>query len=326
MNNKGMSTALLLAACFLAASVHSACLDTTTLNSLGFDKTQVVGTIAAPTVCKDIFATSGTCVPEATVKAKIKADTADLAEAISVSSVSVSVLETLQTSDGLTSAQKNGLKTIVSNMQSTQQKCLTAWNLIQQGVTCFLASGAASTNTRVNTQVFVDVDTDKVGAVLEDCLSWIDGICLLTTGVSFATGITLTDSSFQSEIDTYGAACNSLATYKNCAATDATCLTNRRTVLVNAIFQPYNYNFFPDPNRVDSIKTTLEKQLNNIKDWFNGFFSRRLVEEESTRTNAKSGGQDVATNGQNSGVATGTINSVAKLLVSVIALLAFIVM
>lgn len=326
MSNKRVAATRLLSAFLLIAMVQNACLDATTLASLGFSKTQTATVNASATICKDLFAGSGSCVPDATVQAKLDADNDDLLDAISVYNKSANILIKLQDSKDLTDAQKKQLNTIQTNMQSTQQQCLTAWNQIQQGITCYLASADASENTSVTNQVIVNVDTDKVGTVLDACLGWIDGLCLLTTGVSISTGISLNDSTFQKEIDTYGKACNDLTKYYNCDASDTACLSSRHSIIINSIFQPYNYDFFPDTITFDGIKSDVEKQFNKIKNWFKDAFSRRLVEESTTRTAAKSGGQDAATNGQNSGVQTETVNSVAKMLISIVATLAVVMM
>lgn len=291
----------ILIAAFLAAFTTSACLETTTLTNLGFGSTQASANIAAPTVCTDLFKDKGACVPEASVKAKLEADNKIFsANAEAMSDVGDS-LKSLAEIVGKSSADsKTAVEAIRTKVNSENSACIEAWSTLQQGITCYLASGDASTNTTVNgTNVTVKVNNATVGAYLDNCLSTIDAVCLLTAGVSISSSVTVTDSTFLSNQTAIGTACQALKT--NNGSTDAM-KAARYAVLINSVFKPYDASFFPNVSFFTSIGAKFEALGASVSSWFKSTFSRRLAEASTVKTESTAtGGADPKANGTNSG-------------------------
>ena len=294
-----------IVAILLAVSaIHGACLDSQVLKDLGFANTQANEKISAPTVCKDLIPTFGTCVPQADIEARIKTDNGNLGASFDIYGDLQKTLEEIEKvlKEATNTADEAKVAKIRDDMKTTQPACVTAYSTVQQGITCFLATGNASANTVVGAEVTVKLDTATVGAELEKCLQWVDGLCLLTTGFSASTGITLDDSLYQNNSVKFGPSCTKLKTYYTCAANDTACVSERRKLLIEVFFKPYDYNFIPASNILTNIRDGTKKLWENTKDFFKNLFDRRLlVSKSGTNTQSTTGGEDAVAHGNQSG-------------------------
>lgn len=288
--------------------IAGACLDTTTLKDIGFDNTQTLAIVPAPVVCTDLFKTSGTCVPEADVQAKITADNKNLQSSVEIfSSLSTAMNKLADTVGSSSASDKAAVNGILTRLSASKDGCITAWSTVQQGITCLLASGDASTYTTVSTTVDVNVDTIIIGSYLTACMDYIDLVCLLTAGVSVSTSVSVTDSIFLTNESEYKSSCTILNTNYSCS-TDA-CNTAKYNAIVNVFFKPYNYEFFPNSNIFTNITNKLKDLADQVSTWFKDLFSRRLLEDNDVNTRSSPSGADVKTYGTNSGQTKVTNNA-----------------
>lgn len=318
----------ILIAAFLAAFTTSACLDSTVLTNLGFASTQASANIATPTVCTDLFATKGACVPEASVKAKLEADNNTFsANAEAMADVSDSLSSLADIVGKVQASYKTSVQAIKTKVDSENSSCIEAWSTLQQGITCYVASGDASTYSTVDASgnVTVQVNGTTVGAYLENCLSTIDAVCLLTAGISISSDVTVSDSAFLSNKTTIGTACQTLKT--NYAGTDDASKNARYTVLINTVFKPYDASFFPNISFFTNISAKFEALGASVSTWFKSTFSRRLAESKTVNTQSSATGADPKANGTNSGYdkvkGSASTYAVTALVFSVIAALMY---
>lgn len=293
---------------FAAALARSACLDSSVLTSLGFSSTQALAVVSGPTVCTDLFATSGTCVPQAAVSAKFESDNSAFSARASVYGDLTSSLDSLASIVGNTSASaKASVQAISANATANADACVTAWSTLQQGITCILASGAASnftssvngTSTNSTATLTVNVNTAAVGPYLQSCMAYYDSLCLLTAGVSISSNVTVTDSTFLKSQSTLGTPCATLKSNYNCTTT--ACQTTIYNTLINNFYAPYDYTLFPDVSVFTEISTKIKGLGASISTWFKSTFDRKLATSPNVKTNSSSSGADAKTNGSNSG-------------------------
>lgn len=313
MQTKILSLVTLSLAISLASSE---CLSSDTLKAIGFDTTQDLAVVASPTVCTDLFKDVGTCVPEAEVEAKIKADNENFKARVNIfADVSEALTKLADTIGSESEADKTAIENILSRTESTKNSCVNAWSVVQQGITCYLASGSASTNTSVGTTVSVNVDRAVVGPYLESCLDYIDSICLLTAGMSISTSVTVSDTTFLTKTDTYLSGCQTLKTNYSCTTDE--CKNARYDAIINIFFKPYDYEFFPNSSIFANITDKLKDLADNVTDWFKDLFERRLLDESDVETRSASEGTDAKTYGEKSGQEKVTENaSIISMLVA----------
>lgn len=292
-----------------AALANSACLSADVLTSLGFSSTQAVAVIAAPTVCTNLFSTVGTCVPQDAVQAKLTADNSAFSAKADVYADVVTSLGDLATIVASTSADsKTQVQTIQANAKANSSACLEAWSTLQQGITCYLASGDASSNTTVNgSTVTVNLNSAIVGSYLQNCTAYIDSICLLTAGVSISSSVTVSDSAFLTNQATLGAPCQTLKANYGC--TTATCNQANYDVLINTFFQPYTYTIFPSISIFTDISTKFKSLSASISTWFSSVTSSGTSTSTSTNGSATTTATTGSANTSTSATTTGTNTS-----------------
>lgn len=293
-------TTAFLTLSLIATLASTACLSEKTLKDIGFSSTQGVAIIVAPIICTDVFKTSGSCVPETSVKGKIEADNENLQTRVNIFTDLKTAMQKLADTVESTNAQyKTTVENILTKTGASKNSCIEAWSTIQQGVTCYLASGDASANTTIGSTLEVSVNTSTVGAYLERCLDYIDSICLLTAGMSISSDVTVTDSTFLSKETSYKAECQTLKANYSCI-TDA-CKSARYDTIINVFFKPYDYDFFPSNSFFKDVTNKLKDLAGKVTDWFKDVFSRRLLEDSDVKTKSSPTGADVKTHGDNSG-------------------------
>ena len=281
--------------------ISSGCLDEETLKSVGFTSTQDLEVIDSPDVCTDLFSTSGTCVPEATVKAKIEADNNNFRSSVTVFANVSSALTNLASIVGSESEEnKEAIEKMEENTKNTRNSCIKAWNVVQQGITCYLACGDATENTSVDARVTVEVNRENVGEALEACKDYIDSMCLLTAGVSISSSVTVSDNLFLSKQAEYKSSCEVLKENYSCDTEE--CKKTTRDTIINVFFKPYNYSFFASANVFADISTEFEDLKENLEDLFKDTFGRRLSEASDVDAQSDSDGTDAKTHGEKSNV------------------------
>lgn len=293
----------ILALAIAVTLVKSTCLAPEVLKSIGFDATQDVATVKSPSVCTDLFKISGTCVPEAAVKAKMKADNSDLSDN---TSILIDMFTNIAELNGLLTEVAGSSKDDVENLKTTvkesQAKCVNAWNVIQQGITCYLASGDASSNTTVSTNVQISLNSTTVGPLLTNCLPVLVALCSFTAGVSFDTSEDASISGnplYQSNTELLKEPCSTLKTNYNCS-TDS-CIQAQYDIIINSFFAPYEYSIFPSATVAAQLNTAITTAQDNLKLLLNST-SRRLASSTSVKAKSNStGGADAKTYGENSG-------------------------
>ena len=296
--------------------ISSGCLDEETLKSVGFTSTQDLEVIDSPEICTDLFSTSGTCVPEATVKAKIEADNNNFRSSVTVFANVSSALTNLASIVGSESEEnKEAIEKMEENTKNTRDSCIKAWNVVQQGITCYLACGDASENTSVGAKVTVKVNRDNVGEALEACKDYIDSMCLLTAGVSISSSVTVSDNLFLSKQAEYKSSCEVLKENYSCDTEE--CKKTTRDTIINVFFKPYNYSFFTSANVFADVsfdnelenkevedKEVEDKEIEdkNQEDLLNNSSYRRLEEESDVDAESDPDGTDTKTHGEKSNV------------------------
>lgn len=282
--------------------VVSDCLSTDTLTSIGFGSTQSLATYTAATVCVDLFNTSGSCVPEADVKAKLEADNKNFEDSVNIFTYVSSALSTLaDTLSSTSTTDSNSIKSILTSLNNTKDGCIAAWSTIQQGITCYLASGEASSNSSVDTSVSVNINTSNDGSNLLACMDYIDAVCLLTAGTSISSTVTVTDTSFLSNETDYKSSCEILQANYSCTTDE--CMATKYDTIINVFFKPYDYGFFPSESIFTSITDKLSSIAEDVSSWFSDFFSRRLLDESDVVAVSSTSGIDASAYGDDSGVA-----------------------
>lgn len=237
------------------ALTRATCLSSETLASLGFDNTQDAEVIAAPTVCTDLFSSVGACVPEATVKAKLEADNADFADALSGYEAMYTAMIDLQV-EILTAAgaTQEIIDAATAEVESDKEKCVMAYSTIQQGMTCYAASAAASDNVSSDSEIVININTANAGATLQACNKLVGFTCMFTAGVTVEadTDASISNEGFDFENETrYKDACTNLQSMKDCTTTD--CTNSAYDIFINTFFSPYDYTVFPSEEIADKI-------------------------------------------------------------------------
>lgn len=281
--------------------ISNDCLAENTLKTLGFSSTQDAEVKSSPEVCTDLFSTSGTCVPEAEVKAKIEADNKNFKASVSVFAKVITELSSLGSLVNIEDDEnKKTMDNIMDKAKGSRNNCIKAWSVVQQGVTCYLASGDASNNTSVGANISVNVNRTQVGSHLEACLDNIDLICLMSTGVAISSSMTISEAMFLSKQAEYKSSCEKLRDNYSCDTEE--CKTARYDTIINIFFKPYNYSFFASVNAFADISDLLNDLADDISDWFENTFSRRLQEGSNVETKSDSDGTDAKKHGENSNV------------------------
>lgn len=281
----------------LTTSISSACLEATVLKDMGYANTTDAKKIDPASVCKELFSTVGTCVPEADVQKRIESETESLSDAINVSKGMAETLKTLSDAVKDNADHKKLVEDIKLKIEGDQTACVTAWSTVQQGVVCYLASAAASENTSVSaTEVAVTVNTDTVGAELDKCLDFLDGVCILQTGISISGDITITEADFQTGKEMYESSCKTLK--ENYSATDAAGKKKRYETIIK-LYKPFDHDLFPNNSLLDKAKKTLEDTFDKVKDFFSR--ERQLASDEDVILKPGSG-RDLVKDGNDSGL------------------------
>lgn len=309
------------------AYANSACLDATVLADLGFDSTISVAVESSPSVCTDLFSTVGTCVPDSVVESKLKSDndgvSASLGVMVDIFGANADLEATMLGTASATSTQISAAK---ASINAEVTACVTAWSTVQQGITCYLASGDASSNTTVSgSTVTVTVSSSTVGPLLAACLPVFESICGFTTDVSMDDSASLTVDSFKTgtSITTNSsltAACTTLAANSDCSTTD--CTQAQYDVIINSFFAPYDYSTFPSATVATSITTAITSANTDLEAAIKaGTYTstsssttssttsstssstRRLSSSSTVKTQSSStGGSDAAAHGSKSNV------------------------
>lgn len=277
-----------LALSLLCALARSACLSDTTLKSLGFASTQQVEIVAAPTVCTDVFKAYGACVPEADVKAKMQTDSDNLSASLSgldtvfsgILQVDLAAMEAANTSTD----EVNLFKT---SFETYKTQCINAYSTLQQGVTCYLASGDASNNTTSDTAINVNINTATAGALLADCSVIINLTCMLTAGVSVDSDTSLEALSASFNTDNaaaFGSACTALQGANGC--TTSTCMQTQYDAYINTFFKPYDYTMFPSKSTASTFNSLMKKTLSELKKLLKSVGSISTTSSTATSTDA----------------------------------------
>ena len=313
----------LLALCLTFSLASSDCLPEDTLKDIGFDSAQGVAVVSEPIVCTDLFGTTGTCVPEASVIAKIEADNDKFKSSVNIfADISTSMNDLANVVKEESEEDKEIIENILKNTENSKDNCINAWSVVQQGITCFLASGEASTHVSVGAKLTVNVDRNVIGPYLESCLDYIDTICLLTAGMSISSSVTVSDEAFLSNSAEYKSSCETLRDNYSCSTDE--CKATKYDTIINVFFKPYNYGFFPSNNVFTNISNKLKDIADSVGEWFSDLFSRNLMEEEDVETRSSSNGSDPKKHGNNSNQEKVTESAPVFSMV-VLAVIAFIV-
>lgn len=278
----------------------SECLSADVLTSLGFSQTQTLTKIDNSSVCTELFKTSGSCVPEASVKAKLDADNNFFSISASVFAQVSLVMSTLAETFGKSSeALKKSVNDIIDSTKSSKDSCIEAWSVVQQGVTCYLASGVASSNTSINSTIDVNVKTSEVGPYLSKCIDYIDSICLITAGMSISSDVSVDDSAFLTNKSKYEASCQVLKDNYTC--TDDACYQLKYKTIIEVFYKPYDFSFFPTSEIFTTLTNKLSDIASDVTSWFKNLFSRRLLSDSDVRTKSSDDGAAAKSIGENSG-------------------------
>ena len=286
------------------ASIRSACLSAETLKNIGFASTQDLTKPTGAKYCTDLFAASGSCVPEASIEAKLKADNEGLSTS---TNAMIDMFDAISEYSSLLTeiagGDKDAVKAAKNALSESRGTCINAWNTIQQGVTCYLASGDASTYTTVGSEVSVKVLKSSVGAELYKCLPVVVALCEFTAGVQINTtssasiGSMLSGASFAANANLLSTACTTLKTNYSCSTTD--CLAARQSLIVDTFFAPYDYSAFPSVASSGTLVTALKTVTDTLKLALKAV-SRRLATTTPVKAKANDTGADAKTYGDNS--------------------------
>lgn len=297
------------------------CLSDSVLQDLGYGSVKTASLLKASGLCVDLFKTQGSCVTENGILKKFKRDNDNLNSAFSMYPSLVSTMKKLADSVGEQSRlNKSQIIRILENMNETKEQCFKTWNIIQQGITCYLASGATTEQVTITSRVIVSVKREIIGTALEKCIHYIDSVCLLTTGNSISIDLKLTENNFMSQIEQYGPACTKLKANYRC--TSSSCQLAKHDVLINLFFKPYNYTFFPSESFFNNFRQKIGNLTNSVSNWLEEIFSRRLIEEDQVVAQSDSNGIDAISHGLNSGYVT--TNSGATIIFDVMVVIMFI--
>ena len=281
---------------YLVSVAFSACLAVDVLKDVGFSEVQELTKVDESVICKALFEKTGTCVPVARVEAKIIADTSDLTDAMNIAKdlsdafTKLSDLVKENFTDKLDEVNQIKEKLITS-----MDQCVIGWNNIQKGTTCYMASGDATEYTEMGSKIIIDVHTSSVGKELDKCLDFLDGICLLTTGISVSTDLVINEKAFQTNLGLNGDFCNALK--KVFASVDKDEIEKRHEIMINKIL-PFDFNLIPAKDFLNDLGNKVEDLLNDIGDSLKDFFSlksRLLFTESDIELRAKSDGRKIIT-------------------------------
>ena len=238
----------------------------------------------------------------------------------------------------------NNINKIAANAKAATNQCFQNYQNLVNGVYCYLTSNQASTNvqastTSTHTTFTVAVDTNTTGAALSACLPVIDAYCTLTYGISISSDVTSSYliagsySGTSGNVNVASSSCTTLRNNYNCTTT--ACQTAIYNELINNVFSTSIVNFVQSSTFI-SAQNTYYGNLANATTSISSYFSRRLqytgngsnsngTGTGSVTPTSSSNGQNVASNGKNSGAAATTYNSSAQLFVALCAfLLAFV--
>ena len=294
------------------AYATSACLDATVLANLGFTSTIAVSVESSPSVCTDLFSTVGTCVPDSVMEAKMKSDndnvSASLGVMVDIFGAGASLQATLLGSASATSSQISAAK---ASLNAEVSACVQAWSTIQQGVTCYLASGDASSHTTVSgSTVSVTVSSSTVGPLLAACVPVFESICGFTTDVTINDSASLTVDSFKtgasiSSNSSLTAACTTLAANSDCSTT--ACTQAQYDVIINSFFAPYDYSTFPSATVAASITTAITSANTDLQAAIKaGSYTSTSTSTSTSATTSATSATNAATSATSSTSATST--------------------
>ena len=302
----------------LIAKIEAACIANQTLTALGFQNLEVKSYAnSSATVCKNLFNQYGACVTSDSVKDLINKVNDNLKNRIDDGQSFGSVFDSLKGKaqnwfgSKNTTADDAAIKAIRDKALSSRNNCLQALGQLNHGAFCYLASQAATTfATDLAGAVQVNVNLTEAGIALENCLPLIDAVCTSSFGNPISTTAVYNISNTNA-VNITNITCNNLKATYNCSAIDTNCINTRRTVLINDLFITNEIRFIPN-------KSTLDK----INDFFNKIFSRRLQTiTKSAVFNAQSvGGENVVTDGQQSGISIPTTSTAALVLTGLVGL------
>lgn len=263
----------LLALTFICG-MHSQCLSSTILGSLGFTSSAVKTApekVATPAACKTLFADPGTCVTESDVTAYLKKQQDALFARTAIKAKVKSVLDSIKGS--LTdTAQKDKITKINDALDAAHTPCFQALDTLQMGAACVAASGKATTLTTSGTNNLTVLVTDEVKAQLDMCLPWFDALCLVGAGVSISQEVVLTDALFRKNATVYETPCKALKAAYSCGTSCA-----ERTRILAEDLKPLVYDFWPESTFWSNILDSFKNIASKTTEWFKNTFSRRLL-------------------------------------------------
>lgn len=330
------SIATFLLAGVLIQASHQACLTSAQLAALGF--TASANATTSTSVCTDLFANGGGCVSDAQLNAAFNTNAANLqVNANLTNSLSnaltnsiIYIQNFLNTASNITtnasvstavansSASLSTYNNIAANARSAQNTCFQNYQNVVNGIYCYLTSNQATNNTVItangnNYGFNVAVNTTSVGSALATCLPLIDAYCSVTYGISISS---TSDNSYLdagayagTSGNTYvpATSCRNLRTNYNC--TTAACNQTIYTELITNVFNFQRLNFVQNSAYLNS-QLSFYSALGNLTSSLSSYFksSRRLQASQNSNstvaTTPSSNGQDVSSNGKNSGAAT----------------------
>lgn len=314
----------------IAAVAKSDCLSNTVLTSLGFGDTQAVQKNDSATLCTNLFKDVGSCVPDASVKAKIEADNASFSASVSnigriydsLASITEFLTDLADNKDSPSDSQ------IESVFDAARDMCVSSYSTVQQGITCYLASGDASTHTTVDgSTVTVNVDSATVAPLLYNCLPLVSIACQYHAAVVISSDNSVGTKANASDVtinNDYIAPCNTIKEKYSCKDTDDSCKQAIGEAIVDYFFAPYSYDLFPNESDSKLISRDFKTVLSGLKknkDQLEAAIkaggsistdtavstdtstnSRRLADNSNVKTKSASDGTDAKANGENSGV------------------------
>ena len=281
-------------------NVLSSCLNSNTLENLGFQPSNYLEKDSSSTTCTHLYSDSGRCIQANTIKPFIESKqnefnttTMGYVQVIRLfdnfsgknSRILSRILdETTNTNPQQTLEEK--IEEEIQNAQKTHEKCFKTHNQLTHEVSCLLSSGIAAQNVLQIGNTLKIKTASSALQLIPDCMSVISVICLY-----FKEGSEASLDNFQT--DKQKQLCEEFNIYQACMdnqGTDSRCLTtDLKKKMFSNMYAPYENFWLPDVDNVKSITDKMQEWLNSSKDtvfdWLEtlkDFISFRILQNDVT--------------------------------------------
>ena len=290
--------------------VKSACLNSTTLNSLGF--TKILDTPETNSdVCKGLYDKGGSCVDVDDLKIRVEEDNAALKAAYGsidempeyfdiLMKVIDDHLSTLLSADSITSL-KTLFQKFKDEIKENSTPCLEAMAELQQGFLCYTTSSQASENS-IDVDTSLGVNTNKASlAKLDSCFYIFASFCMISTKLNPLTSADPDIIPVNYELDDR---CDAWHLDPDCNIDKAETCKEPGAAIGKYFFEVNDILLYPTESQIKTATDNLELAAEFLEKGNKSRFDSLsgLLAKGSVYLNKSDTGEDLATYGENSGI------------------------